>query len=164
MIYFVDGQMKIIKADQSHADIVLTLLDQFKTQCKRLSSPGSDFVSTTAREQWASIFRELVDSDKFVIYLALDGEKYIWIVTACLIPQMRNASCIVEIEDMFVLPQYQWSWAATQLMDAVVSWAKLKWAIAIRLESANELERAHGFYRKYWFVSYWTAFKFLLDT
>lgn len=151
--------MTIIKADKTHRHAVLKLLDDFRTECHRIIDPAKKIVSTTAQDNGGPLFEKIVVSPTSAIFLAEDEGKYIGIATVNAIPQVRYGRYIAEVEEMFVYPEHQGKGAAVKLMAAVEDWAKANHIEYVRLESGNELLRAHGFYEKMKFRHYAKAYE-----
>lgn len=144
-------EIEIIKANIEDKNGVLVLLDRFRTECYRIMSPGSDYVSDTAISKGGVVFGEVLGSDNALILIAKNAEGYVGVLTAYVIPQIRKGEKILEIEEFFVLPGYQGKGIAAKLMDSAISWAKEKGLACVRLETSLELKRAHSFYEKYGF-------------
>jgi len=140
--------MEIIKADKSHKKYVLKLLDDFRTACNAIIDPKKKYVSTTAKDNGGSTFDNVINSTSSAIFLAKQGNEYIGIVTVYKIPKIRKGEYCGEIEEMYVNQNFQGKGVAQLLIDAVIDWAKKEGMVTIRLESSNELKRAHGFYEK----------------
>ena len=153
--------VKIVKAKKTakHKKIVLGLLDEFRTAVYRVSKPEDGFVSTSARDNGEKLYDEVLSSDKSVVFVAIDDEKGMGIITAHKVPELRKGLYFVEVEEVFVRPKYQGKGVAQLLMAAVETWAKKEEIESIRLDSGNELKRAHAFYRKSGFEHYAKAFK-----
>jgi len=151
--------MKVIKADKTHKNHVLRLLDDFRTACMAVIDPAKNFVSTTAKESGGDLFDKVVDSSDSAIFLAVEKNQYIGIATIYKIPQIRKGKHCGEIEEMFVEPKFQGKGVAQLLIDAIVDWAKKEKINTVRLESGVELKRAHGFYKKAGFKFYARGYK-----
>jgi len=151
--------MTINKADKTHKQIVLKLLDDFRTECHRIINPEKKIVSTTAQENGGQLFEKMVDSPTSAIFLAEDSGKYIGVATVNALPQFRYGRYIAEVEEMFVYPEHQGKGVAIELLNTVEKWAKEHTMSYIRLESGNELARAHGFYEKAGFRHYAKAYE-----
>lgn len=151
--------MKAIRADKSHKEHVLRLLDEFRTECAATVSPAKKLVSTTAREAGGDLFDNTITSSNSAIFLVVHGNKYVGIVTIYKIPQIRKGVYCGEIEEMFVEPDYQGIGVAQLLINSAVDWAKEEKIKTIRLESSNELKRAHSFYKKAGFTQYGHAYQ-----
>ncbi|MFH2109021.1 MAG: GNAT family N-acetyltransferase [Patescibacteria group bacterium] len=151
--------MKVIKADKSHKNHVLRLLDDFRTACMAIINPAKNSVSTTAKETGGDLFDQVIVSSNSVIFLAVEKHKYAGIATIHKIPQIRKGGYCAEIEEMFVEPEFQGKGVAQLLIDAIVKWAKKENINTVRLESSNELKRAHGFYEKAGFRFYGRAYE-----
>lgn len=155
--------MKIIKADKTHKQEVLLLLDNFRNVCYKICGIDPDYHSDTARTLGGDVFDRFIDSNDFAIFLAVEAEKYIGVATVYKIPLIRKGVYDAEIIEFYVEEKFQGSGAAQLLMDSVVTWAKESKIANIKLESDNELYRAHGFYEKYGFKNHAKAFKLNLN-
>jgi len=158
--------MKIIKADKTQKHAVLKLLDDFRTECHRIIHPNGSkekFYPSMAQDKGGSLFEKIVDSSTSAIFLAEENGKFIGICTVNAVPQIRHGAYVGEIEEMFVYPDHQGTGVALKLMEAVESWAKQHDIHFLRLESGNELLRAHGFYEKMKFRHYARAYEKNID-
>lgn len=146
--------MHIIQAKAENKSEVLRLLDLFRDACSKLITPDNPVTHNSAREHGGDLFDEVIESDKGAIFLAEDKGAFIGIITVYLIPQIRKGCYVAEGEEMYVIEEYQGSGVAAQLMQHAETWAKEKGISAMRLESSNELQRAHRFYEKVGFKHY----------
>ncbi len=151
--------IEIIRADKSHKDIVLELMDEFRTEVTKIVDPLSKTVSQTARQHGSDLFYDVVLSKTGAIFLAKNNDKFVGIVTIYKIPQIRKGMYVGEIEEMYVGPAYQGKGAASLLVEAVLGWAKDEGLKVVRLESSSVLERAHKFYEKSGFKNYGSAYE-----
>lgn len=151
--------IKIIKAGQSHKNQVLKLLDEFRTACMAIIDPSKNLVSTSAKEKGGIIFDQIINSSNSAIFLAVEKNNYIGISTVHKIPQIRKGEYCAEIEEMFVTPAFQGKGVAKLLIDVVINWAEEDNIKTVRLESSNELKRAHAFYKKMGFRFYAQAYE-----
>ena len=150
--------MKIVQATKEHKEIVLDLLDEFKAV---IYSTYDDKYRHEKKIDTAmyEMFDTVIDLPYYAVFLAYEWETYVWVVTMSKIPQLRKWLWYVEIEELFVLQEFQWSGAAQWLLSAVEKTAKDRKVEQIRLESWHHLERAHAFYEKCWFENYGSAYK-----
>jgi len=151
--------MKIIKATIKDLEQVLILLDEFREACMDIIEPRVKHTSNTAKETGTKVYKEVMSSEEGIIFLVEDKNKYVGILTAYLIPQIRRGTHCIEIEEMFVKDEYRRSGVAALLTDALCKWAKRKHVSTIRLESHNALIGAHSFYEKQGFVHYGHAYE-----
>lgn len=151
--------MTIIKATLEHKTPALTLLDEFRTNVMRQENPQSTEVSTDAINKGAAVYDEVVQSNDGAIFLALDGNDYVGIVTMYRFPRARAGTYYAEIEEMFVRPEYHGKGIAQQLVNAAIDWAKTVGATTVTTKSGDKLARAHAFYEKMGFKVYGKAFK-----
>jgi len=150
--------MEIIQATKYHKEGTLQLLDSFRNACMVIINPKDSSISTSAVDFGGRVFDKVISSNEAVIFLAIENNQYIGIVTVYKIPQIRKGGYVAEIEEMFVIPEFQGTGISQLLIDAVIRWGKDQKVTAIRLESSNQLERAHGFYKKSGFHFYGKAY------
>lgn len=150
--------MEIIKANETHEEMVLHLLDQFRDFVAEVMGTKKE-ESTSARNKGGPLFENAIKSDKSIILLAKDKDRYVGIMSLFIVPQIRKGTTYAEVEEMFVVRDYQGTEAARLLVDKAVEWARKKGVNSIRLESSNELTRAHTFYKKVGFKEYGKAFE-----
>lgn len=150
--------MKIIKAGINDKDLVLPLLDQFRTEVNKVN--GLDKVSSTAIELGAKIYQDVVNNSNSAIFLALDDDgKGVGVITVNKNPVLRKGEFKAEIEELFIRPDCQGKGTGTALVSAVEKWSKENNISYIELISGNELVCAHKFYNKLGFVEYGKGFK-----
>lgn len=143
--------MIIRKAELADQDIVLELLDQFRTDCIEQIT-GVPTESHSARDGGREIFETLLDrSDYCILLLVSPNSEAVGIITGYLCPMLRNGKVRSEVEEFFVKKEYRGHGNATILMDAFFAWSEENDAQKVNLESENELDRAHSFYKKYGF-------------
>lgn len=158
-MFYPDIIMDVIKARAEHKDAVLGLLDEFRTACIKIISPEKDFTSTTAKDSGGPFFDKLIGSSNTAIFLVKKDDSFIGIAVVNKIPQVRKGIFYAEIEEMFVKNDFQGSGAALLLIDTISEWAKKENIKTVRLESSNELKRAHKFYEKVGFRFYGRAYE-----
>ncbi|KXK26245.1 MAG: Acetyltransferase (GNAT) family protein [candidate division WS6 bacterium OLB20] len=150
--------MNIVRAQQKHTAEVLSLLDAFRTYVNRQLEDPDFEESRTARNDGEQLLRERLEHDQTAVFLAMDAEIPAGIVTVHLVPLLRKGRYKAEVEEFFVIPEYHGTSAAKSLMDAASEWAVSHNAASMTLDSANGLDRAHAFYRKYGFAEDGKAF------
>lgn len=155
--------MEIIKASAKHKEVVLKLLDEFRTACVSIIEPGKNYVSTSARDNGGELFDEVIFSKNSAIFLAIETKEYVGIVTVHKIPQIRKGKYCAEIEEMFVKDCFQGKGVAKLLIESVIDWVKSEGIGTLRLESSNELKRAHAFYEKVGFKNYGQAYQLKIE-
>ena len=121
--------------------------------------PSQKFISNSAIKIGGNLFDKIINSPNSAIFLAIENQKAIGIVTIHKIPQIRKGTYCGEIEEMFVIPEYQGKGTALHLLNTCINWAKQQNINIIRLESSNDLQRAHGFYEKSGFRFYGRAYE-----
>lgn len=151
--------MKIIKAERKDKEVVLQLLDEFRTECLRIISPHDTRVFVTATELGQSIFDQIVESKASAIFIAFFDTEAIGVLTIHKMPRLRKADYCAEIEEMYVKPKFQGQNVAKELLISAINWAEKNAIRTIRLETNNSLERAHSFYVKSGFINYGKAFE-----
>jgi len=149
---------KVIRAELEHKEVVLSLLDEFQVVCAKIIEPERPFVSKPAAVLEPS-FEKTIKAPNFAVFLAMTGDRFVGIVTVCNIPQMRRGVYCAEIEEMYVIPEFQGKGVAMDLVAAAEEWAKENGGKTLRLESSNELKRAHRFYEKAGFKYYGRAYE-----
>lgn len=151
--------MKIIKATIKDMEQVLALLDEFREACMDIIDPSVKHESKTAKEFGPRVYKEVMAQDTGTVFLAEDKGKYVGILTAYMIPQIRRGVYCIEAEEMYVKNEYRRTGVAALLIDALCRWAKRKHVTTVRLESHNALIGAHSFYEKQGFVHYGHAYE-----
>lgn len=151
--------MQIIKADRLHKNQVLKTLDNFRTAISTIIEPDKNLTYTTAQELGGELFDKIINSPDSVIFLAIENSNCVGLISVHKIPQIRKGSYCGEVEDMFVEQEFQGKGVAQLLMNAAEAWAKQENLSNIRLESGNELARAHAFYQKCGLINYGKAFR-----
>jgi len=150
--------IEIIQAKQEHKHIVMDLLDEFSDVCRKIiwENPKS-----FQRDNYDNpVFDNVISSQNSAIFLAQKWNNYVGIVTIHRIPLIRKATYeYAEIEEMFVQEKYHGCKIAQQLLDKALQWAEEKSIKSIQLKSHVLLFRAHSFYEKNWFKSYWKVFE-----
>jgi len=148
----------IIQANTSHKKVVMNLLDEFSNVCRKIiwEEPKNGH-----RDNYDNpVFDDVISSENSAIFLAQKWNDLVGILTIHRIPLIRKAVYeYAEIEEMFVQEKHHWSDAAQMLIDKATQWAKNKSIKSIQLKSHNLLLRAHNFYEKNWFKSYWKVFE-----
>lgn len=143
--------MNIRKAEHADKDVVLALLDEFRSDCIEQIT-GKPTESNTARTAGAKIFESLLSrSDYGILLLIDDSTEVVGIVTGYLCPMLRSGQMRAEVEEFFIKKHHRGKDNASLLMNAFFDWCKSHNVQKINLESDNQLERAHGFYKKYGF-------------
>lgn len=141
------------QAKQSDMDQVLKILDDFRTAVKRIINPESTEINDSARFKGAPIFKDVMkNSHNGAIFIALDGTKYIGIISIYKVPQVRKGLYRAEIEEIYVDPEYQGKGVSAMLMKQAEQWAIKNDIEVIQLISNFHLKRAHNFYGKMGFV------------
>jgi GNAT superfamily N-acetyltransferase len=155
--------MEIIKAGHEHKEAVLKLLDDFRTECSKKINPEKESVSTSAKDSGGPLYDKVVDSPECGMFLAKEGSEIVGLVNVYKIPQIRRGLHSAEIEEIYVIPEFRGKGVAKQLIDAVIDWSKKNGIKCVRLESGNELKRAHSFYEKVGFRFYAKGYERLIE-
>lgn len=143
--------MTVRPATPSDQAAVLTLLDEFRSDCIAQIT-GQIQESHTARDGGATVYASLLSRpDYCILLLENENQELVGIITGYLCPMLRNGGVRAEVEELFVQKESRGNQNAAKLMDAFFDWAKSHHAQKINLESDNELKRAHSFYTKYGF-------------
>ena len=143
--------MTVRSATPSDQAAVLTLLDEFRSDCIQQIT-GQIQESNTAREGGTTVYKSLLSRpDYCILLLENEHRELVGIITGYLCPMLRNGGVRAEVEEFFVQQASRGNQNATKLMDAFFHWAKSHHVQKINLESDNELKRAHTFYTKYGF-------------
>lgn len=151
--------MEIIKATSGDRDKVLAMLEDFSAAILRLKGQPLDQYIVPGMALRRELFDQVIGSETTGIFLAKENGECAGIITIHLVPQLRKGKYYAEIEEMYVREEFQGKGIASQLIEAVVTWAREKRVELIRLQSAKELVRAHAFYRKMGFEEPSVAFK-----
>lgn len=154
--------MTIIKANSSHKQSVLDILDEFRDVCDRMLNPTNTTHSTTARNHGGQVFDNVIDSPTSAIFLAEERGQYVGIITIHSVPRLRRDMYYGEIEEIYVKEAYQGTGVAQQLIKAAENWARESGITTINIKSGSVLERAHAFYRKSGYREYAKGFKKML--
>lgn len=143
--------MIVRKAKSVDKDVILELLDEFRTDCIEQIT-GKPAKSNTARNGGTKVFETLLSRSDYNILLLIDStSEVVGIITGYLCPMLRSGKLRAEVEEFFVKKKSRGNGNAKMLMDAFVSWCKSQDVQKINIESENGLYRAHSFYKKYGF-------------
>ncbi len=140
--------MKIIKADNSHKDIVLDLLENHRDSCVFVDNLNYVINPSLVSEFSAEVFDKIIFSKESAVFLALEEGKSIAIAIVHKIPQIREGIYVAEIEEMFVLEKYRGRGIAKKLVLSIVDWSITQGISDIRLESNNSFQERRDFYEK----------------
>ena len=146
--------MKIIKANNSHKDIVLDLLENHRDSCMFVDNLNYVINPSLVSEFSAEVFDKIIYSTESAIFLALEEEKSVGIAIVHKIPQIREGMYVAEIEEMFVLEKYRGRGIAKKLIFSIVDWSITQGISDIRLESNNSFKQRRDFYKKMGFREY----------
>ena len=131
--------IKIRKADKKDIDEILNLLYQLQRP-KPKTSPEN----TTFRKR---ICQHLGDKDKKIIVAEQDS-KVVGLVSMMFLPRLNRTKLELYVPEMVVSENYRGLGIGKSLMESCVKTAKKEKCFRIRLESGNQRETAHRFYKK----------------
>lgn len=138
-------------AKSNDKDVVLKLLDEFRTDCIEQIT-GKPGLSNTARTGGTKVFDILLSRSDYHILLLIDSNsEVVGIITGYLCPMLRSGKMRAEVEEFYVKKKSRGNGNANMLMDAFIFWCKSHDVQKVNIESENDLRRAHGFYKKYGF-------------
>lgn len=145
--------MNTRNARLSDKETILELLDEFRADCiEQITVNPAE--SNTARTRGKKIYEALLSrADYAILFLVNDDTKVVGIITGYILPMLRSGQKRAEVEEFFVQEAYRGNGNAKLLMDAFFEWCNKQGVKKVKLESDNELARAHGFYKKYGFES-----------
>lgn len=143
----------IRQASLKDQNIVLKILDDFRTACMSIIVPEAHQISSTAKDSGAPVFNDVIKNPQHgAIFLAFDDEQSIGAISIYKIPQVRKGQYRGEIEEIFAAPEYQGKGIGKLLMEEAIRWAKQNNIGSIQLISNFHLLRAHSFYKKMGFI------------
>jgi len=151
--------MDIREANRDDKEIALKILDEFNDYANSLNKNWDGKLSNFARKNSGFLFDEMINFGRSKIFIAVENGEAVGFVEIHKVPRFRKAKYYGEIESMFVRNEYYGKGIAQKLMKLVFKWAKDQGLDCIRLYSANELHRAHAFYKKMGFDGAGTTFK-----
>ncbi len=94
------------------------------------------------------VFRDVVNRKDMKVFIFEDNNKIIGLVTFYILPSIRHGNYRGHIEDIVVENSQRRRGIASQLMSAVKEYCKANRIKVIKLDSGNELTKAHKFYIK----------------
>lgn len=145
--------MKIIKATQNEKDLVLSLLDDFRSYVFKLN--GVNTVSDTARTLGVDLFDKIIELENYAVFIATEGDNEgVGIITINKSIVLRKGSNKAEVEEFFVKEGSQNNGVGSKLLEKAEQWAKDKNCSYMELISGNELAQAHKFYEAKGFKFY----------
>lgn len=145
--------IKTKQATIEDKDLVLNILDDFRTVCRRIINPENKEVCTEAKQYGEPIFLEVVNNPKNgAVFLAFDNSKCIGAISIYRVPQIRRGVFRAEIEEMYAAPEYHGKGVGAMLMQRAEKWAMDNNIPTIQLISNFALKRAHSFYNKMGFI------------
>jgi len=145
--------IKVRQATKEDKEIVLNILDDFRTVCRSIINPEGKEICTEAKRFGSPIFSEVIDTPKNgAVFLAFDDLKCIGAISIYRVPQIRRGVFRAEIEEMYAEPAYHGKGVGTMLMQRAEKWAKDNNISTIQLISNFALKRAHSFYKKMGFI------------
>lgn len=143
--------MNVRRPELKDKNVILALLDEFRTDCIEQIT-GKPAESHTARTDGSKIFETLLSRSDYCIFLLEDSNlEAVGIITGYLCPMLRSGQMRAEVEEFFIRKTNRGNGNAELLMNTFFDWCKSHNVQKINLESDNQLERAHGFYKKFRF-------------
>lgn len=139
--------MKIVRAQKKHKDIILETYDLFKDTINKLDGKH-EAPSTRARDNSSEMYNHVLNLESGRLFLALDDDTCIGLVSIYLLPQIRKGKFGAEIEEMFVVEDHHGKGVAQELIRTAMDWVRTHDVAEIRLASGLNFHRAHAFYKK----------------
>jgi len=107
-----------------------------------------------------TLFIEYINQPKNFIILALDDDQVIGISEIGIkYRRFRDKTERIEVNSMYVLPEYQGKGIRSMIIDFIESFANQEAIERIYLNSGNNTPDAHRFYKKNGYEQYGVAFK-----
>jgi len=148
------------QAEEKDKDIVLDILDDFRTVAMKIINPESKEIATAAKLYGDPVFINVIGHpENGAVFIAFDEGKCIGIISIYKVPQIRKGVYRAEIEEMFALPDYHGKGVGAMLMQQAELWARDNKIPTIQLISNFHLKRAHNFYGKMGFVEMSKSFE-----
>ena len=133
------ASIRLRKANRKDIDEILNLLYQLQRPRPRTSSEYTAF-----RKR---ISQYLGEKDKRIIVSERDS-KIVGLVSMVLLPRLNRTKLELYIPELVVSENHRGSGVGKSLIESCISMAKKKKCFRIRLESGNQREGAHLFYKK----------------
>lgn len=148
--------MDIIAARIEHLDMVQKLskeliLDDYNNYDKSID------IDRSHSKKWTDFFKEWIEDDKNIIYIAMDNEKAVWYIYwgIHLSSSWRIWSeHIAELYNFFVHEDYRSHWLGSQLYTKFKKWCINQQLETISVAASATNEQAIKLYEKYWFEKY----------
>jgi GNAT superfamily N-acetyltransferase len=148
------------QAVEKDKDVVLDILDDFRTVAMRIINPDSTEIATAAKLSGTPVFEYVINNpEQGAVFIAFDDNKCVGIISIYKVPQIRKGVYRAEIEEMFALPDYHGKGVGAMLMQRAEQWARDNKIPTIQLISNFHLKRAHTFYGKMGFVELSKSFE-----
>ena len=114
------------------------------------------------------IFRKIVtkyvnDSDKTILVAELDNVKIVGMVSVMYLSRLNRTTLEMYIPELIVLEKYQNKGIGKKLINSCIALAKEKKCHRIRLESGNQRNESHQFYKHLGFEQSTLSFTKNLD-
>ncbi len=93
------------------------------------------------------ITKYLTDSDKQILVVILDDVKIIGMVSMVFLPRLNRTTLEMYIPELIVLEKYHNQGIGKKLINSCIALAKEKKCHRIRLESGNQRNESHQFYK-----------------
>ena len=113
-------------------------------------------------------FRKLIkkyirDSDKQILIAILDDTKIVGMISMMFLPRLNRNTLEVYVPELVVIKEHQNHGIGKQLISSCIAVAKEKNCYRIRLESGNQREGSHKFYKHLGFEQYALSFTMNLE-
>ncbi|MFA5178481.1 MAG: GNAT family N-acetyltransferase [Candidatus Paceibacterota bacterium] len=124
---------------------VLKLLDELGIELNE--KVGYSTRNIEAQEKGGPIFQEIINRKDMRIFVALENQEMVGLVTFYILPNIRHGIYRGHIEDFIVTKNKRGQGIGTKLFNAVKDFCKTNNIKVIKLDTNNNLE-AHSFYLK----------------
>lgn len=151
------ANQEVVRATVRNKVEVIELLTEFRKICFEILCPWEE-IRHVPREESERLFDQVINSEDIGIFLWRENGEFSWICVAQLMTKIQTWK-YVQLNDVYVKKESQWNWLAQQLIQETEKWSRDAWALFMQLNSWIELQRAHTFYKKYWFKEFWSAFQ-----
>lgn len=132
--------MEVRLATKNDKSQILKLFDEFN----RLIKPGSQL----PLKESSSIFDEIIERDDTNIFIVIEDQEILGFATFYLLPNIRHGWKRGHIEDFFVTHAKHRRGVGTFLLSSIKEYCRKNNIRVIKLDSGNELTKAHSFYEK----------------
>ena len=137
--------MEIRLATLEDKNDVLKLLDELTEEVGKKIGLSRD-VGVAKLDD--NIFEEVINRFDTHIFLAIENNEIVGLVSFYLLPNIRHGWHRGHIEDFIVTEKMRGSGVGSKLLDTIKDFCKQNNIKVFKLDSGNELTDAHNFYRK----------------